>query len=431
MAPEGMSVQWQLARDGKQFGPISALEMAKLIELGHLKQTDLIWRVGFSDWVSPTQVPELNFSGSSRPMQMATTETAPVLLPAGEATTTCAHHAAIDANESRSNPADTVALGNTERFGGDAEPAEIEVGAHLVSPRMQMGPVTLYDHHGIYVGNGEVLHYSGLSSGFSKGPISRTSLKDFMGDDPCTVRRHTAPLYSGDEAAKRAKDRLCLSMTEKYNVISNNCEHFANWCIEGDRASFQVENLTNVVFGSVGGGALGFTTTSFAIPLLATGTAAAFSGAGMMGSLATAGAAVGGGAVAGIGVLATAPAYLATRYVGDTMLKDNEKDDEAEKKAKQVGRVASVAGAAAGLGGTVATIGAAGSVAGLSGAGITSGLAAIGGTVGGGMAAGAAIAVAAPAVAAVGVAYGVYRLTKWLVSNEDQVSAEGKIKKSE
>ena len=47
MAPEGMSVQWQLARDGKQFGPISALEMAKLIELGHLKTSDLIWRFGF------------------------------------------------------------------------------------------------------------------------------------------------------------------------------------------------------------------------------------------------------------------------------------------------------------------------------------------------------------------------------------------------
>src|SRR5262245_54729280 len=41
---------WYLARDGEQFGPISEPEMAKLVELGHLKPTDLLWREGFPDW---------------------------------------------------------------------------------------------------------------------------------------------------------------------------------------------------------------------------------------------------------------------------------------------------------------------------------------------------------------------------------------------
>jgi hypothetical protein len=41
---------WFLARDGQQFGPISEAEMAKLVELGHLQPTDLLWREGFPDW---------------------------------------------------------------------------------------------------------------------------------------------------------------------------------------------------------------------------------------------------------------------------------------------------------------------------------------------------------------------------------------------
>jgi hypothetical protein len=42
--------QWYLAREGQQFGPISEAEMAKLVELGHLQPTDLLWRDGFPDW---------------------------------------------------------------------------------------------------------------------------------------------------------------------------------------------------------------------------------------------------------------------------------------------------------------------------------------------------------------------------------------------
>lgn len=43
-------VQWYLARDGKQHGPLASAELRKLIELGHLKPTDLLWRQGFADW---------------------------------------------------------------------------------------------------------------------------------------------------------------------------------------------------------------------------------------------------------------------------------------------------------------------------------------------------------------------------------------------
>jgi hypothetical protein len=43
-------IQWFIARDGKQHGPLSDVEMRKLLELGHLRQMDLIWKQGFPDW---------------------------------------------------------------------------------------------------------------------------------------------------------------------------------------------------------------------------------------------------------------------------------------------------------------------------------------------------------------------------------------------
>jgi uncharacterized protein DUF4339 len=49
-------VEWHLVRAGKPFGPLSELEFSKFIELGHLEQTDLLWRDGFSEWRSATAV---------------------------------------------------------------------------------------------------------------------------------------------------------------------------------------------------------------------------------------------------------------------------------------------------------------------------------------------------------------------------------------
>ena len=50
MSAPASPVQWYLARDGQQFGPISEAELAKFIELGHLQPNDLLWREGFPDW---------------------------------------------------------------------------------------------------------------------------------------------------------------------------------------------------------------------------------------------------------------------------------------------------------------------------------------------------------------------------------------------
>jgi len=56
MSGYSAKIEWYLARDGQQHGPLSAIELDKFIELGHLKPTDLLWRVGFDDWRTATDV---------------------------------------------------------------------------------------------------------------------------------------------------------------------------------------------------------------------------------------------------------------------------------------------------------------------------------------------------------------------------------------
>ena len=50
MTAPASQVQWYLAREGQQYGPLSDAELGKFVELGHLQPNDLLWREGFPDW---------------------------------------------------------------------------------------------------------------------------------------------------------------------------------------------------------------------------------------------------------------------------------------------------------------------------------------------------------------------------------------------
>lgn len=114
----------------------------------------------------------------------------------------------------------------------------VELGAHLVSPRMG------YSHHGIYAGNGIVIHYSGLAEGFSKGGIWSTTLEDFALGKGFTIRQHFKPTYDTEESVQRAQARVG---EDQYNVIFNNCEHFVTWCILGVASSSQIEAVKDFI----------------------------------------------------------------------------------------------------------------------------------------------------------------------------------------
>lgn len=264
---------------------------------------------------------------------------------------------------------------------------ELNPGDHLVSSRSG------YTHHGIYIGNGKVIHYSGLADGLETGPVEETTLEAFSNRRSFTVRQYVTSRFQGQAVVERAHSRVG---EELYCVYSNNCEHFCQWCINGSHDSEQVNTGTAISSGMV------VTLIGVAARSIVLTETVAVTGA------------VGAGAAAGLGLLGTAPAMGMAYIMNSTVLKDGHAFDEPERDARAVGRAATYVGAAAGTAGSLAAVSASGAIAGLSGTGITSGLAAIGGTVGGGMVSGAVLATAAPVAAAAAIGYGVYRLIKYI-----------------
>ena len=69
--------------------------------------------------------------------------------------------------------------------------------------------------------------------------------KPFSGDNPVMnqivyTRAERIHLYTPEETIRRAKERIGEN---GYNLIANNCEHFALWCKTGVSMSFQVQRV--------------------------------------------------------------------------------------------------------------------------------------------------------------------------------------------
>ena len=77
MSPPPSQLQWYLAREGQQYGPLSEMELAKFVELGHLQPSDLLWREGFPDWRPAMVVFPQRKPSAARPLPRA-----PAMAPA-------------------------------------------------------------------------------------------------------------------------------------------------------------------------------------------------------------------------------------------------------------------------------------------------------------------------------------------------------------
>jgi hypothetical protein len=112
----------------------------------------------------------------------------------------------------------------------------MRIGDHLVSSRFG------YSHHGLYIGNQQVIHYAGLANGLSGGAIEITSVSAFANGNNVRVKHHSSRRYNAEQSVNRAHSRLG---EDWYNVLLNNCEHFVSWCINGVHSSAQVNNAIN------------------------------------------------------------------------------------------------------------------------------------------------------------------------------------------
>ncbi|MEM8723673.1 MAG: lecithin retinol acyltransferase family protein [Cyanobacteria bacterium P01_G01_bin.39] len=92
-----------------------------------------------------------------------------------------------------------------------------------------------YKHYGIDCGDNTVIHYRKPSE-----TIERTSLATFSRGNPVYVAEYSAGFgYIPEVVVARAESRLG---EQEYNLITNNCEHFAHWCKTGMSYSKQVSN---------------------------------------------------------------------------------------------------------------------------------------------------------------------------------------------
>jgi len=110
--------------------------------------------------------------------------------------------------------------------------SEPPLGAHLVTPRFG------FTHHGIYVGRARVVQYRGLSLVLRRGPVEEVTLSQFAQGHTIYIRRGRSGGLDPEETVRRARLRLG---EDRYRVLTNNCEHFCEWCAHGEHRSYQVD----------------------------------------------------------------------------------------------------------------------------------------------------------------------------------------------
>lgn len=121
----------------------------------------------------------------------------------------------------------------------------------------------LYTHHGIFVTAEEVIHFTGEDADnvldWSKNEVIQTDIAQFLRGGNLEVKLYTEDelmdLYPVEGIVSYA--RVCLG-DRGYNLIFNNCEHFANMCTLGRFRSRQVERVLGGknemgIFSKIGG----------------------------------------------------------------------------------------------------------------------------------------------------------------------------------
>ncbi|ADJ24652.1 hypothetical protein Hden_2856 [Hyphomicrobium denitrificans ATCC 51888] len=105
MTGQADDIQWYIARDGKQHGPLTDVELRTFIAHSYLRQTDLIWRPGMSEWqAAPAVFPAAFHGGSEQPQaipQAHRAAPAPTYTAQSNASAQYAPHSGFDGADAR------------------------------------------------------------------------------------------------------------------------------------------------------------------------------------------------------------------------------------------------------------------------------------------------------------------------------------------
>lgn len=113
-----------------------------------------------------------------------------------------------------------------------------------------------YYHYGIYIGHNQVIHYSAPEddSIFDNRNIEirKGDLKEnFLRGDTLEVNIPYSSFYYRFIVCRRAKKLLGVHKfrDQDYDLLKNNCEHFANYCYFGEAVSAQSDYASQGLMG--------------------------------------------------------------------------------------------------------------------------------------------------------------------------------------
>lgn len=109
-----------------------------------------------------------------------------------------------------------------------------------------------FHHHGLYEGDGMVIHFAGPDSATltdaAKVEVRRDTLDQFSMGRNIEVRDFSLTERLRRHSTKKILDNARSRLGEKgYDLLRNNCEHFVTWCLFGKAVSTQIDDLRKML----------------------------------------------------------------------------------------------------------------------------------------------------------------------------------------
>lgn len=99
-----------------------------------------------------------------------------------------------------------------------------------------------YNHYGIYIGSGKVIHYCSSTGAAADAQIKETDMNTYFKPGNYFILNVNGSMkFTPKETVRRAETRLG---EKNYNLLQNNCEHFVIWAKTGSSKSYQLSNLS-------------------------------------------------------------------------------------------------------------------------------------------------------------------------------------------
>jgi hypothetical protein len=155
---------------------------------------------------------------------------------------TLTHEGVVQALEMKTDRSRSAGLTETDLLPGD----------HIYVKRKGR----FYTHHGIYMGDGKVIHFAGSIREKIDPVVHETDLSRFL-KDGILRRRDYKQRLPASETINIAREQLSDG---SYSMIWNNCEHFATYCATGKKKSQQVKRVLSGL-GTVAAGVALFVLT--------------------------------------------------------------------------------------------------------------------------------------------------------------------------